>query len=290
MTTRPGRIRKVREGEIVSAMLWNSLADSVNALLDASERPNEPVDKPPVRMVELQRDHDEYAAGGKEIKALSIEPDNDATSSVVLVSEEDFADTLDVLGGVHLQGERTAVSFHKPSGYHLMLPFTHWHLAVMYEDLAPTDTTGAYAQVYEVLASGEVLSPLDKVRVYSWGTSATFSAGDEVFIIQHRQSRRWYVISSGGAAFEWIAFTIVTADCENNSAEVTVDKTSCGMAGAVTDELASGTVIVYDDLGCFLNEPNADLVGRRGQAILAQTDTSGCEWQISALCCYEDTC
>jgi len=116
-----------------------------------------------------------------------------------------------------------------------------------------------------------------------------------------RQARP--TVSAGGC--NTIRFEICEPDCETCSAEVIILSRPPG--GDVEGE-ANGKVTVYDKIGCFLNEVNDDLVGRRGYAtyLEADSDPTVCEegqvfmencedmplaaWEIIHLCPMREEC
>lgn len=87
------------------------------------------------------------------------------------------------------------------------------------------------------------------------------------------------------SSVEIFEFEIDAVDCEVPFAEVTPIRAVCG------GNLPSGSpLIVYDDLGCMLSFPEAQLIGSRGYAIrmedpgLDDPSNSECHWAILALC------
>jgi hypothetical protein len=108
----------------------------------------------------------------------------------------------------------------------------------------------------------------------------------------------WLVIIAIGG-FESIRFTIITADCVAKSAVVRIDARPCGklsVSGETDVGTGTGTdayeqLTVYDPQGCFLDEPNADLINREGWAAYMVDDiTRVCQWEIHSLCCSPDAC
>lgn len=92
-----------------------------------------------------------------------------------------------------------------------------------------------------------------------------------------------------------IRFRILAADCELGEAETDVLARPCGKK-RVDGEDAYGRVLVHDAAGCFLDEPEDDLVDREGYAARVEVPASAempypeCRWEIVSLCCAEDTC
>lgn len=75
--------------------------------------------------------------------------------------------------------------------------------------------------------------------------------------------------SPGGAQI--ISFAIVSSDPTTRSALVEVrQRTGAGLAYG--EDPDTNTLTVYDTDGCWLNEPNVDLTGRLGKAVLQYVD------------------
>lgn len=93
--------------------------------------------------------------------------------------------------------------------------------------------------------------------------------------------------AGGGSPTETIRFTIASVNLVAGTAVVTITARTCGLT-AVTDE-SGGQVTVYDPCGCFLDEPEADLIGRCGGAIHMDPteEFDGCRWEFWWLCCKE---
>jgi hypothetical protein len=100
----------------------------------------------------------------------------------------------------------------------------------------------------------------------------------EVFLF-HGQ---WYFVKSSNA--EMIRFTIVSVNLAAFTAVVTVTSRTCPLT--VVSEEVSGQVTVHDPCECFLDEPEADLIGRCGTAVYMLPDGGDdCQWEIWHLCC-----
>lgn len=131
---------------------------------------------------------------------------------------------------------------------------------------------------------------------------------------------------SGGGSLE-VLFQVCEACCAECWADVIVlsqstQDTIPGLGATVTEcacdsesdgycdkVLASNQIRVYDVAGCFLNEPDELLVGRRGYAsyfyeftpledcagdpmdlTCGLTDFPTPRWEIKSLCCYQNEC
>jgi hypothetical protein len=87
---------------------------------------------------------------------------------------------------------------------------------------------------------------------------------------------------------DFIRFEILMPDCPNKQALAQVAARPCNCP-RVPEETPDEKVTVHDPLGCFLVEPNEDLVGRGGFAkYLQPVGSSECQWEIHSLCCPEE--
>lgn len=116
------------------------------------------------------------------------------------------------------------------------------------------------------------------------------------------QRRRQVPILSGGSGgVEVVRFSILSVDCEACTAlAVVVSRPSTGFTqGDYSNPYSEyGTTIDIVDLaGCFLNAPEADLIGAIGYAVRLYHDDgafdrcaigAGTHWEIMSLCCYGD--
>ena len=115
-------------------------------------------------------------------------------------------------------------------------------------------------------------------------------------------SGRWHKKGGGGAGASILSFLIISSDPTLRSALVeTKQRAFAGQAFGST--LNDTVVTVYDTDGCFLNEPNVDLTGRRGKAVLMNNDDEAGEihfggkglgptkyWNVLSLCCPQVAC
>jgi len=98
-----------------------------------------------------------------------------------------------------------------------------------------------------------------------------------------------------------ISFSIVSSDPSNRSALVEIRQRA--FKGTVFGSmLEDSTVMVYDTDGCYLNEPNVDLTGRLGKAVLMFVDDEAAAvhfpgyfvpekyWNVLSLCCPATVC
>lgn len=113
---------------------------------------------------------------------------------------------------------------------------------------------------------------------------------------------RWQRVGGSGGGMEIISFSINSSDPLTRSADVEIRQRS--FAGTVYGSTLDDTnVIVYDTDGCYLNEPNVDLTGRLGKAVLMLVDDEAAAthfadsyevpekyWNVLTLCCPHFTC
>ncbi len=97
-----------------------------------------------------------------------------------------------------------------------------------------------------------------------------------------------------------ISFAIVSSDVR--SAIVEIRQRS--FTGTVYDSILEDSVVtVYDTDGCYLNEPNAELTGRLGKAVLMRVDDEAAGlhfadqydppewyWNVLSICCPSTIC
>lgn len=106
----------------------------------------------------------------------------------------------------------------------------------------------------------------------------------------------------GGSGVQIISFSINSSDPLTRSADVEIRQRT--FPGTVFGSTLDDTnVIVYDTDGCYLNEPNVDLTGRLGKAVLMLVDDEAAAthfadsyevpekyWNVLTLCCPHFTC
>lgn len=91
----------------------------------------------------------------------------------------------------------------------------------------------------------------------------------------------------GGGSTNIVRFQIASADCSAGTATVDILARPCGKT-SVPDEDSNGQLSVVDAIGCFLDEPDSDLVDRKGYAQRLESDTGDCQWEITALCAKDE--
>lgn len=159
----------------------------------------------------------------------------------------------------------------------------------------PAGGYGVVATTYPVWAQYESSSGTPAVNE-EWGPKASQWTMDKT-------GTGWYIVGAqttvggkdivlvqpkgggdGSSTALRLRFTIVTADCSENPPEATVttDDRQC-------DADDPGNVTVYDPSGCYFDEPDADLIGRKGWASKMHNGGS-CRWEVDSLCCDEEAC
>lgn len=100
-----------------------------------------------------------------------------------------------------------------------------------------------------------------------------------------RDRGRWNK-KGGSSGAEIVRFTVNSADCDvtPKTASVNVDAIICNGASVAIDD----TITVYDNAGCLLNEPEADLAGRVGFAV--KLLDAECQWEVLQMCCPTNQC
>lgn len=142
-----------------------------------------------------------------------------------------------------------------------------------------------------------VYDPISKVN-----GSSTMGAGQAFWCFFNSDTKRWEVGSGLSGETQVINFQIVSSDPTTRSALVQIEQRA--FLGKVFGSFLEDTVVyVYDTLGCNLNEPNEDLTGRFGQAVLMYVDDAAAElhfadqyeppekyWVVMNICCPQIVC
>ena len=116
----------------------------------------------------------------------------------------------------------------------------------------------------------------------------SFSTGDRLTAWWDPQRDMFLPMTS--SVCDTIHFTIITADCIAKTALVQIDARNCGCS-KVPEEDSYEQLTVNDSMGCHLDEPDTDLIGREGSAKYMKIDYTGvCQWEIDNLCCAPDVC
>lgn len=157
--------------------------------------------------------------------------------------------------------------------------------------------TGNYQQEQGV-APFRVYHPLSTLQ----GAGA-IAKGDVFYACVNRDSQRREVIAATGTEMQCISFAVISTDPANRSAIVEIRQRT--FRGEVYNSILNDTVVdVYDTDGCFLNEPNVDLTGRLGKAMLFYTNEEAIRahfdndatyappryWNVFNLCCPHNEC
>ena len=127
------------------------------------------------------------------------------------------------------------------------------------------------------------------------------SSGQAFWAMFNRDTKRWEVVSVGGGT-KIISFAIVSSDPTARTALVEIRQRSFN--GTVYGSILEDSVVsVYDTDGCYLNEPNVELTGRLGKAILMKVDDEAYGlhfdgmydppdwyWNVMSICCPSTIC
>ncbi len=114
--------------------------------------------------------------------------------------------------------------------------------------------------------------------------------GDRLAAFWDVQRFMFLPINATPAGCDTIHFTIISADCVLKTALVQIDFRSAGCS-TVPEENALEQVTVNDSMGCHLDEPNADLVDRKGAATYLTRDSDKKkQWEIDDICCDPNIC
>lgn len=177
--------------------------------------------------------------------------------------------------------------------------------AVLTSDLASPTTAlvameSATFKMLQLQSDGtSVLLPTEYTG-YNNDPSFSASSGDAVKV-EWVDGRWLFVKSASAGGSKIISFSIISSDPTLRSAEVEIRQRS--FTGTVYGSTLGDTVVtVYDTDGCFLNEPNVDLTGRNGKAVLMYTDAEAEAihfpdydvpaqyWNVLNLCCPNVVC
>lgn len=102
--------------------------------------------------------------------------------------------------------------------------------------------------------------------------------------------RNMFLPMPPGVTCTTIHFKIISADCILKTALVQIEFRSAGCSKA-PEETALGRVTVHDSMECHLDEPNADLVDRKGAATYMTRDSDNKkQWEIDDICCDPNIC
>ena len=98
---------------------------------------------------------------------------------------------------LYLAGERHLTFWHPAAGQRIPIPGVQWHFGKLSETLAAGSS--ATVEVWQVNAtSGDHEDSTFSVTAYDWllSTGDTLASGTAVMIVQHLQSKRWYVFAA----------------------------------------------------------------------------------------------
>jgi hypothetical protein len=104
----------------------------------------------------------------------------------------------DAQQSLYLAGERHLTYWHPSAGQRIPLPGVQWHLGKLSETLSAGGS--ATVEVWQVdPTSGADEDSTFSVTAYDWLLTSgdSLAAGAAVMILQHLQSKRWYVFAAG---------------------------------------------------------------------------------------------
>ena len=197
--------RRVSPGEPVSAGQFNRVLEVLEQLSgivmaggNMVDGPNGPVFVPSqesdLHYIELSTDI-VGSAHDRTVDELEIDPDVANGSDPWIDREEDQEFVMPPHAGLWLAGERSVVLRHSSAGKNLLLPFTQLHLGVT--DGVLSKDSSVTVSIWEDQSSG-VSDSGRNVTAYDWllDTGQTIASGKRVFLGEHRQSRKFYVIGA----------------------------------------------------------------------------------------------
>lgn len=162
----------------------------------------------------------------------------------------------------------------------------------------------AVCDIYRVIdnAGTKILNKVSGTTHVVYNTS-TAAISQEYITVQRDKFGTWLALV-GGSQFYRVRFTVVSANCALLRVVGAITQRPCGVT-TVPGEVG-GLITIFDNDGCFFNEPNPDLVGRKGWAsymnpedpttgtgdnLCVGTGTScDCEWVVDQLCCLKNEC
>jgi hypothetical protein len=116
----------------------------------------------------------------------------DGGSSPVVLSH-----VADAQQSLYLAGERHLTFWHPAAGQRIPIPGVQWHFGKLSETLAAGGS--ATVEVWQVdPSSGDHEDSTFSVTAYDWllSTGDSLASGTAVMILQHLQSKRWYVFAA----------------------------------------------------------------------------------------------
>lgn len=132
----------------------------------------------------------------------------------------------------------------------------------------------------------------------------SLSEGDLTLLIHDLRTGEWWPVGGGGSGeTQILSFDIISSDFSDRSGLANIVTRS--FSGAAYGSILSDSVVaIYDIEGCHLNEPNVDLTGRQGSAVLTYTTQTAADlwfggslayapekyWRVFELCCADPVC
>lgn len=182
-------------------------------------------------------------------------------------------------------------------------PNQFWYVKLTADLDGATDSdtpATAAADVWEAKEDNTLQDTGESITVTNRYSNFSAVTGDLVSVILEEGEYTPVSPGSGGGT-QILSFQVVSSDASTREALVLIQQRSFS-GGAYGSSLGDTVVTVYDTDGCYLNEPNVDLTGRRGKAVLMYVDTEVEEthfpggyppvkyWNVLSLCCPQDRC
>lgn len=145
-------------------------------------------------LVQLTQD---IAAAGSDRAAQHLACDPDAAGDPWSAAAPQIDGLADPQQGLYLAGERHLAWFEPGSGRFVPVPGVLWHLGKAASTIEPHGT--GKVRVWLVGDAAAHAASTHEVTVHDWlGLGAAY--GDEVIVVEHLQSRRWYLLAAAACS------------------------------------------------------------------------------------------
>lgn len=199
------RLKRLGEGQRVTATAYNALVDAVNLLLNTTVAAPLVLKRTPAGLhlalasqprLELVEVEQPLAEGDTQRLARALTFDAAADGDKWTGGGREVTSLVDVQGGLYLPGERRLCLFHPGAGRFVPCEAAQWHLGVLDEPIEPGGS--AAVSVYQQDADGTLDDSGHDVTGHDWLLPAgmRLPAGAKVVIGLLAHSRRWIVLES----------------------------------------------------------------------------------------------
>jgi hypothetical protein len=173
------------------------------------------------------------AAAARLARDFALAP---SASDKFTTSGESLSYVMDHLESVWLAGSRAVALWLPGAGQRVLLPGTQWHLGKLDGPLSAGSS--ATVSLWGTSGGAHVDSGID-VTAYDWllGAGESLAAATTVVVLQHAQSRRWYVVRSLGGASSAVARFKLTAALPFGGSAAAVTRIWTGAAYADDDAI-----------------------------------------------------